>query len=109
MLKIIAQTPVAKHLKKRRVTIVADIVNILRAQTRLTIGNPRAARVRLAKQERNHWLHTRAGKQRRRVVVQDKRCTLHDRVAALLIKLQILFANFLGIHRGNYTTEWHIH
>ena len=61
-LKIVAQTPVPKHLKKCRMTIVANVVNILRSQTRLRIGNSLTFRVRLTKQVWNHRLHSGARK-----------------------------------------------
>ena len=62
LLKIVAQTPVSKHLKKRCMTIIANVVNILRSQTRLRIGNSLTFGVCLTKQVRNHRLHSGARK-----------------------------------------------
>ena len=61
-LKIVAQTPVSKHLKKRCMAIIANVVNVLRSQTRLRIGNSLTFGVRLTKQVRNHRLHSGARK-----------------------------------------------
>ena len=61
-LKIVAQTPVSKHLEKCRMTIITNIINVLRSQTRLRIGNSLTFRMRLTKQVRNHRLHSGARK-----------------------------------------------
>ena len=67
--EIFAHTPIAQHLKERRVAIIANILNILRPQTRLAISQFSALRMILAQQIRQQRLHARASKQRRRVVV----------------------------------------
>ena len=36
--EIFAHTPITQHLKERRVAIIANILNILRPQARLTIS-----------------------------------------------------------------------
>ena len=61
-LKIVAQTPVSKHLKKRRMAIITNVVDVLRSQTRLRIGNSLTFGMRLTKQVRNHRLHSGARK-----------------------------------------------
>ena len=61
-LKIVAQTPVSEHLKKRCMTIIANVVDVLRSQTRLRIGNSLTFGMRLTKQVWNHRLHSGARK-----------------------------------------------
>ena len=48
LFKIITQAPVAQHFKKCRMTIVADVVDILSAQARLAVSYPHAIRVSFA-------------------------------------------------------------
>ena len=62
LLKIVAQAPVSKHLKKRCMAIIANVVDVLRSQTRLRIGNSLTFGMRLTKQVWNHRLHSGARK-----------------------------------------------
>ena len=61
LFEIVAHTPVPKHFEKSRMTIIADIFNILRTKTSLRVCNPLTVRVLLAKKIWNHRLHSTSG------------------------------------------------
>ena len=67
-LKIIAQTPVTEHLEEGQVRVVADFVNIARANAFLEVGQARAVGVFFAHQKGNQRVHSGGRKKDGRVV-----------------------------------------
>jgi len=66
--KIVAQRPVAQHLKKGKVAEIAHIVNIAGTHTLLHIGQPCARGVLRPQQVRHQRVHSRRGEKHRRIV-----------------------------------------
>src|SRR5690606_1162007 len=89
LFEVITHTPVAKHFKESRVTIIANVINILSAQTGLRIRNTLAVWVWLAKKIRNHGLHTTPGKKCCRIAGKNQRRSSYYMVAAVFKELKI--------------------
>jgi hypothetical protein len=103
LFEVITEAPVAKHFEKCRVAVVADFIDVLRAQAGLAVRDAFAIRVRLAKQVGDYRLHATAGKQCRRVIMQHKRGATDYFVSALLKEFQIFVSDCFGIHLCYFT------
>jgi len=94
--EVVAQRPVAQHLKKREMAEIAHIVDIASAHALLNIGKPGAGRVFRAHQVGHQRVHARGGKQHRGVVFRNQRRAGNHGVALILKKLEKHRAQFGG-------------
>ena len=97
-LEIIAERPIAEHLKKSGVAIVADFININGAERLLRIRNTCTERMRFAEQVRHHWLHAGTGEESCWVVLRHERRRRNNGMAPLLKEFQIPAADVVGFH-----------
>ena len=101
--EVIAERPIAEHLKKRVVIrIVPDVVEVvvLAAGTDALL-RIRCSRVLALARAQKHVLelvHPRIGEQQRRVVIGHDQRRGHKRVAFLLEEINELLANLAGSH-----------
>ncbi len=98
ILEVVTKGPVTEHLKKSRVSIVTDLIDVLRAETLLAIGNARACTMCLSQKVRQYRLHARPCKERRRIILRYERGGWHDGVAARFIKFQIFCSHVVYVH-----------
>ena len=105
LLEVIAERPVAKHLKHRGVAGVANVVNILETQGGLRVGEAGAFRVGLTEQIRQQRLHPGAGEEGGGVVLQHQRGGRDDFVSVFNLKIKKLLANLVGVHGVYYSIK----
>ena len=98
LLEVVTHAPVAEHLKKGRMAIVTDVIDILRTEARLRIHDPLTLWMRFAEEIWDHRLHARACEKCRRIARQDKWGTWHDFVTTIFIKFEVSVADFLSVH-----------
>ena len=96
LLEVVAERPVAQHLKEGQVRGVADLVDVAGADALLHVGKPRALRVLGAQQIRDQRVHAGGGEQHRRVVFRDDGGRGDDRVSPLLEEAQEHRAQLCG-------------
>ena len=96
LLEVIAQRPVAQHLKEGEVAGVAHVVDVAGADALLHIRQPRAHGVLRAQQIGHQRVHAGGGEQHRGVVFRDQRSAGDDGVVLLLKELQKQAAQVVG-------------
>jgi len=67
-LEVIAERPVAQHLEKREMTVVAHLIDVPRADTLLCIRQTRSRRMSFPEQVRHERVHPCCGEQDGRIV-----------------------------------------
>ena len=97
-LEVVAQAPVAEHLEKGGVPVVADFLDVLRPKAGLRVGEPVAVRMFGAQQVSQQRLHPAAGEECGGVVLRHQRGPVDEGVAALLHQREVGAADFIGIH-----------
>ena len=99
VLEVLAEAEVAHHLEEAQVAGIANVVDVVGAHALLGSGGADvlAVELLLMKEVGLELNHTRAGKQKRRIV-GDKRRRGHALTALFLEERQILLANFGSSH-----------
>ncbi len=80
-LEIIPEGPVAQHLEKGEVAVVADLFDIVGTEAFLTAGEARTHRVRLAEEIGHERMHAGGREEDRGIVFRQQRRGRQDRVA----------------------------
>ena len=102
LLEIVAQRPVAQHLKEGEVAEIAHVVNIAGAHALLHVRQAVAGGVLRAHQIGHQRMHARGGEQHRGVVFGNHRRAGNHGMAVALEKLQehrAQFGGMIGLHQ----------
>ena len=89
LLEVVAQRPVAQHLKEGAVGGVADLVDVAGADALLHVREPGAGGVLLAHQVGYQRMHARGGEEHRGIILGDQGRTGDHRVALGTEEVQI--------------------
>ena len=103
LLKIVAEAPVAQHLKHRVVIgIVTHLLQVVmlaaHAQALLRVSHTATLRLSITQNDILKLVHARIGKHQRRVILYYHRCRGHHQVAALLKKPLKRISDFFSSH-----------
>ncbi len=105
-LEVVAEAPVAEHLEKRVVVaVVADVFKVVvlaaGADALLRVDRPDVVALLPPEEDVLELVHAGVGEKQRRVFGRQQRAGRHERVAAILEKLDVLspdvFAGFLHV------------
>ena len=106
--EVIAQRPVAQHLKKGQVRRVAHLVDIVGADALLEIGQAFAQGVRLAQQEGHQRVHPGGGEQHGGIIFRQQRRGGDALVAAVFKKAQIGLPVIVSVHLYSFNLSFHV-
>jgi hypothetical protein len=95
---IIAEGPITKHLEKGRMTIIANLIDILRPKALLGICQTFSGGMWLPEKVWYQRLHAASCKKRRRIIFRHKRRGGNNRVVAVSKKTEKSLANLGGLH-----------
>jgi len=99
LLKIVAEAPVAKHLKSGGVSVITNFINVVGTEADLAISQAHSIRVGLAEQIWDHRLHAGAGEERGGIFFGYQVGARNYHMGFVGKEFEVLGADFLGVHR----------